>query len=153
MSKITTEQIKKLREETGAPVMECRQALEVSSGDEKKAKEYLRVKGVERAEKKSAREVKAGLVEAYTHAGGKIGVLVEVLCETDFVARNSEFKNLVHELALQVAAMNPVSVEELLEQEWIRDPSKKVGDLIKEAIGKIGENIKVSRISRIALNE
>ncbi len=149
--KISLEQIKKLREETGAPIMECRLALEKYEGDEKKAKEWLRAKGLEKADKKSEREVKAGRIESYTHLDGKIGVLVEVLCETDFVARNKDFKDFVHELALQVAAMAPKNVEELLKQPWIRDESKKISDLVKEKIAQFGENIVIKRFERFAL--
>lgn len=131
--------------------MECRQALRQTQGEPKKALEILRKKGIDRAEKKAARETKAGLVEAYTHVTGKIGVLVELACETDFVARNEEFKKLAHELCLQVASMAPKNVKELMGQEYIREPEKKVGDLLKEAIGKIGENIVIRRFERFEL--
>lgn len=150
---IILDQIKKLREITGAPVLECRQALEECGGDERKAVEWLRQKGMDRAEKKASREVKAGLIESYAHATGKVGVLVEVACETDFVARNEEFKNFAHELALQIASMAPKTVEELLKQEYIREPEKKIGDLLKETIGKIGENIVIRRFERFELGE
>ncbi len=151
MAKITLDQIKKLREQTSAPIMECRIALEKYEGDEKKAIEWLRAKGLERADKKASREVKAGLVESYTHTTGKVGVLVEVACETDFVARNEQFRNLCHELVLQIASMEPKNVKELLGQEYIRDPQKKVGDLVKETIGKLGENIVIRRFERFEL--
>lgn len=151
--KITIDQVKNLREKTGAPIMECRIALEKYGGDEKKAKDWLKAKGLEKAEKKSQRKVGAGLVEAYTHMDGKIGSLIEVLCETDFVSRNPDFKNFVHELALQVAAMNPKNIKELLEQPWIRDETKKISDLVKEKIAQFGENIKISRFERFALGE
>ena len=151
--KITTDQIKSLREKTGAGILECRKALEQTEGNEKKALELLKKKGLEIAEKKQERETKQGLLEAYSHNGGKVVSVVELLCESDFVARNEEFKALAHELAMQVAAMNPSSVEELLKQEYIRDASKKVDDLVKEVIGKIRENIKVSRIARFVLGE
>lgn len=130
--------------------MECRQALEASDGDEKKALLWLKQKGLDRAAKKAEREVKTGLVESYTH-NGRVGVLVEVLCETDFVARNEAFQKLVHELTLQIASMNPKNVEELLEQEYIRDPQKKVEDLVKEVIAKTGENVVVRRFHRLEL--
>lgn len=149
---ITVDQIKKLREETGAGIADCRQALTESNGDFTKAKEWLRQKGVENSSKKMDREVKQGVVEVYSH-GGKVGVLVEVLCETDFVARTQDFKNLAHELALQIASMNPASVEELLSQEYIRDASLTIDQLIKSVIGKLGENIQVGRFERIALGE
>lgn len=128
-------------------------ALEKYEGDEKKAKEWLKAKGLEKAEKKLQRKVGAGLVEAYTHTDGKIGVLIEVLCETDFVSRNPDFKNFVHELALQVASMNPENVEKLLEQPWIRDETKKISDLVKEKIAQFGENIIIHQFERFALGE
>lgn len=148
---ITIDQIKKLRIATDMPVIDCRQALEEAEGDEKKALEVLKAKGAARAEKKADREVKSGLVEVYSHATGKIGVLVEVACETDFVARNEDFKKLCHELALQIASMNPKDVDVLLDQDYIREPGKKIGDLLKETIGKIGENIKIVRFIRFEL--
>ncbi len=146
------EDIKKIREETGAGIADCKEALKESDGDLGKAKEWLKQKGFDKAASKGERETKAGLVEVYSH-GGKVGVLVEVLCETDFVARTEDFKNLSHELALQIASMNPSSVEELLLQEYIRDNSQTIDQLIKAAIGKLGENIQVGRFERIALGE
>src|SRR3990167_6247219 len=136
------ELIKKLRQDTGAGIADCRQALGESNGDLKKAKELIKQKGLDKASKKGEREVKTGLVEVYSH-GGKIGVLVEVLCETDFVAKTEEFKFLAHELSLQVASMNPSSVEELLKQEYIRDNSMIIDQLIKSVVGKLCENIQV----------
>jgi len=150
---ITAEQIKKLREKCGAGIMECRKALEEAGGDEEKAIEILRKKGQEIAEGKKERELKAGVIECYSHAGGKIVSVVELLSETDFVARNDEFKALAHELAMQVAAMNPKNTEELLDQPYIREPSKTIRDLVNELIGKIRENIKVGRIARFELGE
>lgn len=146
------ELIKKLREETGAGIADCREALEETNGDLEKAKEILKKKGLAKASSKAERAVKSGIVDVYSH-GGKVGVLVELLCETDFVARTDDFKNLAHELSLQIASMNPSSVEELLEQEYIRDPGTKVDQLIKSVIGKLGENIQVGRFERIALGE
>lgn len=147
---IDVSEIKNLREQTGAGIADCREALEEAKGDMEKAKRILREKGLAKAGSKSDREVGAGLVEAYSH-GGKIGVLVEVRCETDFVAKTDDFKNLAHELALQVASMDPVDVEALLKQDYIRDPSQKVDDLIKAAIAKLGENIRIASFSRIAI--
>ncbi len=146
------EDIKKLREETGAGIADCREALESSNGDMEKAKQYLKKKGFDKAAGKAGREVKAGLVETYSH-GGKVGVMVELLCETDFVAKTEDFKTLAHELALQIASMKPASVGELLEQEYIRDPSLTIEKLIKSVISKVGENIQVGRFERIALGE
>lgn len=144
--------VKQLREETGAGIADCRIALEESKGDLEKAKEILHKKGLDKAGEKSDRETGAGVVETYSH-GGRVGVLVEVLCETDFVAKTEDFKYLAHELALQIASMNPETVEDLLEQDYVRDPEQKVGDLIKAAIAKLGENIKVGKFSRLALGK
>lgn len=144
--------IKKLREKTGAGIADCKEALKESDGDMEKAKEWLKKKGLDKASSKIGREVKAGVVDVYSH-GGKVGVLVELLCETDFVAKTSDFKNLAHELALQIVSMNPSSVEELLVQEYIRDATQSVDQLIKSVSGKLGENIQVGRFERIALGE
>ena len=146
------DQIKKLREQTGAGIADCKEALKFSKGNFEKAKEWLKKKGLDKASSKTEREVKAGMVEVYSH-GGKVGVMVEVLSETDFVARTEDFKNLAHELSLQIASMNPSSVEELLSQEYIRDNSMTVDQLIKSVIGKLGENIQIGRFERIALGE
>ncbi len=142
--------VKKLREETDAGIADCKEALKESGNDLAKAKQWLKEKGVEKGTKKGGREVSAGLVEVYSHRG-KIGVLVELLCETDFVARTDDFKSLAHELALQIASMNPQSDAELLKQEYIRDNALTVDQLIKSVSGKLGENIKVGRFERIAL--
>ncbi len=144
--------IKKLREETGAGIADCKEALKESGQDLEKAKEVLKKKGFEKGASKGDREVKTGLVDVYSH-NGKVGVLVEVLCETDFVARTDDFKNLSHELSLQIASMNPSSVEDLLSQEYIRDNSQTIDLLIKGVSGKLGENIQVGRFERIALGE
>lgn len=152
MMNINVVDIKQLREQTGAGIADCRVALEASGGDMEKAKEWLKKHGLEKGASKSEREVKNGMIEVYSH-GGKVGVLVELLCETDFVAKTPDFKNLAHEIALQVASMNPSSVEELLGQEYIRDNTQTVDQLIKGVIGKLGENIQVGRFERIALGE
>ena len=144
--------IKKLRQDSGAGIADCREALSEANGDLEKAKDWLKKKGFEKGSKKSDREVKAGLVDVYSHSG-KVGVLVALLCETDFVARTDDFKNLAHELSLQIASMNPSSVEELLSQEYIRDNSLTVDQLVKSVIGKLGENIQVGRFERVALGE
>lgn len=150
---ITIDQIKALREKTLAGVMECRQALEETHGDMKEAEAWLLKKGALKAEKKADRAVNSGLVEAYTHSTGKVVGVVEVACETDFVARTDQFKNLCHELAMQVASMEPKTVEELLKQEYIRDAKKTIEQLVKETIGVLGENIVVRRIVRVGLGE
>lgn len=149
---ISLELIKQLRDKTSAGVADVRQALEDSKGDLRRAEELLRKKGFEKAAKKSDRVTNAGLIESYVHQG-RVGALVEVKCETDFVARTDEFKTLAHEIAMQVASMNPKDNSALLKQEYIRDPSKTIADLIKEAITKLGENIIVARFVRFELGQ
>ncbi len=151
MIKVNLNDLKKLREATDAGVADCRQALEESNGDMKKATEWLKKKGVERAAKKSEREVKAGRVFSYIHHTGRLGSLVSLACETDFVAKTDHFQNLGKELSLQVASAKPSSVEELLNQEYVRDPSKKISDLIKETVGVLGENIQVMDIKIVVV--
>lgn len=145
------EELKQLREETGLSVMECKKALDQAGGNLEKARELLRSMGKRVAEKKHDREVGEGLIDGYLHSTGKVGVLVDVRCETDFVAKSDDFKSLCHELALQVASMNPENEEELLGQQYIKDPSKKVRDLLEGAIAKLGENIVVKRIVRLEI--
>ncbi|OGC37659.1 hypothetical protein A2V54_00805 [candidate division WWE3 bacterium RBG_19FT_COMBO_53_11] len=156
---VTTEDIKKLREETNAPVMEVKHALEEAGGNEAEAKRLLTEKALVRAESKKAREAGDGMIFAYTHnmgggttgtpiQSGKVGVLLDLRCETDFVARTDVFQNLGKEICLQIASMNPASVEELLEQEYIRDPEKKVDGLVGEASGTLGEHVKIERFVR-----
>ncbi|OGY28415.1 MAG: translation elongation factor Ts [Candidatus Woykebacteria bacterium RIFCSPHIGHO2_12_FULL_43_10] len=153
MADVTAEQVSKLREQTGAGVMECRRALIEADGDIPKAEEILKSSGLSKAEKRSERETSQGVIETYSHAGGKIASMVEINCETDFVARTDEFKSLAQEIAMQVAAMNPENVDALLEQDYIREPSKKIKDLVTEAVAKTGENVRVKRITRFALGE
>lgn len=148
---ISVEDIKKLREKTGGGIADCRRALEEAKGDFKKAEELLKSWGIDKAASKSGRVVGAGLVETYVHAGGKVGAMVEVNCETDFVARTDEFKNLAHELAMQVSAMNPKDIEDLLKEDYIRHNSRNIETLIKETIAKVGENIQVKRFMRFEL--
>ncbi len=145
------EDVKKLREETAASINDVREALESTDGDMGKAREWLKKKGFERAEKKGERVTEQGLIGSYVHVNGKVGAMIELLCETDFVARTDEFKMLAKELSMQIAAMNPKNVDELLDQDYIRDPSKKISDLVKETIAKLGENIVVKRISRLEI--
>ncbi|MBI2612048.1 translation elongation factor Ts [Candidatus Gottesmanbacteria bacterium] len=149
---ITTEQIRKLREKTGGGVMDCKRALETSAGDMKKAEELLKKWGIEKSEKKAGRETKAGIIDSYVH-NNKVGVLLEITCETDFVARTDDFKKLSHEICLQIASMNPKDEKELLKQEYIRDPQMTVEELIKQTIGKLGENIKVTRFTHFSLGK
>jgi elongation factor Ts len=147
--KVSLVHITKLRQTTGAGVLACKKALERSNGDFAKAIEILKKEGLAKAAKKADRVTSKGIVETYSHLDGRIGVLVKLTCETDFVARNDEFKKLAHEICLQVAAMNPKNVKILLGQEYIREPGKKIDLLIKETIAKVGENIKVAEFSRI----
>ncbi len=145
---ISATQIKELRELTQAGFADCKNALEEAEGDMKKAQEILRKKGFEKAAKKGDRATGQGLVESYVHQNGKVGVLVSLLCETDFVARTDEFKFLAHEIAMQVAAMNPKDTAALLKQEYIRDGSRTINDLVTETIAKLGENIQLGSFSR-----
>src|SRR4051794_25461822 len=156
---IDTTKIKQLREETGAPVMDCKRALEESAGHMDNARQWLRERGAAVAEKKAGRVASQGLVDSYIHGGGRIGVIVEVNCETDFVARSDDFKRLVHDIAMQIAATDPKTIgneenapEEypadeipLLKQPFIRDEKRTIQQLVHEAIGKLNENIVVRR--------
>ena len=152
MASIPIEEIKRLRELTGVGITDAKQALQDANGDFDKALDEMRKKGLTKAEKRGEREARAGLIGGYTH-DGRIGVLVEVNCETDFVAKTDEFKELVKDLSLHIAASEPNDVDELLGQEFVKDPSKSVGDIVKEANAKLGENIVVRRFSRMALGE
>jgi elongation factor Ts len=160
--------VKELRDQSGAPIMECRNALIEAKGDIAAALEILKQQSLVLAEKKAKRSAAQGLIEAYIHAGGRIGAMVEVNCESDFVARTNEFKELAHHLAMQVAAMAPkfISREEafegsdiepqtacLLLQPYIKDTAKSVQEIIAETIAKVGENIKVSRFARFELGD
>ena len=137
---ISAAAVKDLRERTGAGVMECRNALEQAGGDADKAVELLRERGIARAEKKGDRVANQGLIDSYIHAGGRIGALVELNCETDFVARNEQFRTLAHDIALH-------------EQPFVRDEKRTIGDLVKEHIASLGENIVVRRYVRYELGE
>lgn len=174
---ISTAQIKELREKSGAGIMESKRALEETSGDIARAIELLRQQGVAKAGKKADRQASQGLVDSYLHGGGRIGAMVEVNCETDFVARTPDFQSLARDIAMQVAAMSPrylssddipdsdvagleaefgsrddaVAAVALLDQAFIKDSKKTIRDLVKEHIGKLGENIIVSRFSRFEL--
>lgn len=195
---ISADDVKKLRERTGVGIMDCKHALTQTNGDIEKAIEYLRKKGIAKAEKKASRETKDGLIESYIHPGSKLGVLVEVNCETDFVAKTKDFKQFVRDIAMQVAASNPLVVRReelspeivekelniyktqaqdqnkpehvtekiaqgkmekfyqevcLMEQTFIKDPNKTIEELLKELIGKIGENITIRRFARFQLGE
>ncbi len=167
MAEISTAMVKELRDASGAGVMDCRRALEESGGDLKKAQEILREKGIAAAAKRSDREANQGVVEAYIHGNGRVGVLLELNCETDFVANTEDFRGLARNIAMQIAAMNPqvVSVADregkeiegkdeevvLLSQPYIRDGSQTIQALVNETIAKTGENIRVSRFIRYEL--
>jgi elongation factor Ts len=201
VAEITAALVKQLRDMTGAGMMDCKRALEATGGDLEKAKDWLREHGIARAARKAGRSTGEGAIEAYVHHSGgigRVGVLVEVNCESDFVAKTDDFKHLAHEIALHVAGASPspeyVSREQvpadvlererniyraqvadkpaniqdkivdgklesfyaeicLLDQPYIREPKKKVGELIREAIAKLGENITVSRFARFAVGE
>ena len=144
---ISIGQVKQLRQETGVSITECKKALEQAKGDLEKAKEILRKWGKELAGKKSKREAGLGIVEAYIHPDKRIGAMIELRCETDFVAKSKDFKELVHELCLQIAAMDPEE-DSLLSQPWIKDETKTIRELIDEYIAKLGENIIVKRFIR-----
>lgn len=146
----SAEQIKELREETGVSVGEIRAALEEAKGDPAAALEILKRRGAAVAGEKASREVREGRVETYVH-GGTIGAMVAVLCETDFVARSSDFKELAHDLAMHIAAMDPQSDEELLASPFIKDPNQTIQQRIETTIAKVGENIRVGRFVRFSL--
>lgn len=144
------EDIAKLRELTGAGVVECKKALDEAEGDFDRAKDIIFERGIARAEKKSDRATGAGLLETYIH-NGRVAVMVELRCETDFVARNEKFQGLAHDIAMHIAAMAPETVEELLTQQYVKDPSMTIEELVKNLIGTIGENMKVERFARFEL--
>ena len=161
MVQVSVEDIRKLRAMTGAGILDCRNALQEADGDNSKAQSILREKGLASVAKKASRAAAEGVVESYIHSGSRIGVLLELNCETDFVARTDEFRELAHDLAMQVAAMDPDIVRaddsdegvSLMEQSFVKDPSKSIQDLVNDAIAKLGENIQVRRFIRYALAE
>ncbi|MBK9518462.1 MAG: translation elongation factor Ts [Anaeromyxobacter sp.] len=198
MAEVTAKMVQELREKTGAGMMDCKRMLTEAGGDMAKAEELLKKKGLSAAAKKSSRAATEGAVTSYIHMGGKIGVLLEVNIETDFAARNEAFQSLVKDLAMHIAASNPLYVRReevpaelvakevelvkaqlreqkkpeamlekiaagkldryyseivLLEQPFVKDDKKKVGDVVTEAVAKIGENIQVRRFARYALGE
>lgn len=165
---VTIEQIRALRDQTGAGIMDCKRALEAAGGNIDKATEALRQKGFAQAAKKAGRATTQGLVEAYIHTGGRVGGIVVLGCETDFVARTPEFKELAHDIAMQIAAMDPVYLDRsemregetrppaqvsLLQQPFIKNSSRSVEEVVQELAAKVGENIRVLRFVRLALGE
>jgi elongation factor Ts len=150
MGKIDIDLIKKLREETGVAIIRIREVLEEVGGDEKKALEILKKEGLEKADKREGRETGQGRIFVYEHHTGKVAGIVELLCETDFVAKNDLFAALGKDLAMQAAGMGEENFEK---QEFIKDPAKKISDLVKEVIAKTGENIKLGRVMKIELGK
>lgn len=168
MLQVNTESIRSLRERTGAGIMDCKRALEDSGGDLDKAEEKLKAAGIAKAAAKSHRATREGIIGSYVHAGGKIASMVEINCETDFVARTDVFQELAHNLAMQIAAMDPQFIDEdempeadnrspeevcLLRQSFIKDPSRSIADIVLEAKTHLGENVRVARIIRFGLGE
>ena len=164
----TVEQIRALREQTGAGIMDCKKALEENGDDLTQAAAALREKGFAQAARRADRATTEGVIEAYIHTGGRVGALVELGCETDFVARTPEFKQLAHDIAMQIAAMGPLYLTDsdlapdddrpasqvcLLQQTFIKDSSRVVADIVQELAAKVGENVRVVRFSRLALEE
>ena len=145
--------VKRLREETGAGVMDCKRALDEAKGDFERAKGLIKERGLAKAKEKADRIAKEGVVEAYVHAGGRIGAMVELSSETDFVARNPGFRELAKEIAMQVAAMDPTDVDQLLGQPYIRDSSKTIGELVTTVAASTGENVRVKRFKRFELGQ
>ena len=165
---VTADMVRTLREQTGAGIMDCKVALVDSDGDLEKAAGALREKGLAQVAKRAGRETTEGIVEAYVHTGGRVGAILELGCETDFVARTEAFRDLAHDLAMQVAAMAPTYVDEkemeegdtrpvaqvsLLQQPFIKKSGASVGEVIQELAAKVGENVRVLRFTRLALGE
>ena len=144
------ENIQKLREISGAGVMECKRALDEANGDLDRALAIIHERGLAKVEKRSDRETGAGLVLSYVH-NERIGVLLDIRAETDFVVRSEPFRELAHELVMQIAAVAAETTADLLEQPYIKDESRKVGDLIKDVIAKVGENVRINKFCRMAL--
>ena len=165
---VSVEMVRTLRDQTGAGIMDCKEALETSGGDLEKAVLALREKGTASVAKRVGRATNEGVIETYLHTGGRVGAMVELGCETDFVARTDEFQKLAHDIAMQVAAMGPVYVDQdeieegdarppaqisLMQQPFIKNSSSSVGEMVKELAAKVGENVRVVRFSRLAVGE
>ena len=153
MAKVTAGLIREVREATGAPMQRAKKVLDEVKGDEKKAVEILKKEGFEKMAKRQDRETANGIVSVYKHHNSKVAAVVELLCETDFVAKNEMFIKLGDEVAMQVASMQPKNVKELMKQDFIREPSKTVEDLVKEVITKTGENINIGKIERFEVGK
>ncbi len=148
MADYTAADIKALREETGAGMLDCKKALEESGGDMDGARAWIDERKLAKAEKKSDRETNEGYIASYVHQDNKTAALVEILCETDFVARNEEFQEMARNVAMQVVAMNPEDLEELMSMDFIRDPGQDIEHYVKSVSGKIGEKFVVNRFVR-----
>lgn len=165
MTEITTELVKELRDKTGVSVMQCKKALEEAGGDMEKATAILLEKSAEIADKKSDRTLSAGTIGVYVHSTGNVGAMVELLCETDFVAKNEEFKSLARDIAMQVSATDPKFLKTddlgadaepesvLLNQPFIKNPEVTITNLVQSATQKFGEKIEVSRFSRFSISQ
>ena len=149
---ISIEEIKALREQTGLSIMQCQKALEEAGGDKEKAIALLKAKGADIASKKGDRTLGAGAVVAYIHSGDTVGVMLELLSETDFVAKNPEFKAVAKEIAMHIAAMKPADTAELLTQPFIKDPSKTIADIINGTVQKFGERTEVGQFVRFSID-
>ena len=149
--KISVSDVRALREQTGAGIMEAKEALTEAGGDTTAAIEVLRKGGGAKAAKKAGRETREGRVTSYLHTTGKLGVLLKLYSETDFVARNEQFLQLAHDIALHIAGMAPENVEELLSQEFVKDSSKTIQDVLNESISRLGENIQIGDFIRYEL--
>ena len=147
---MTAEDVSRLRSETGAGIMDCKRALTETGGDFNAAKDRLTAQGIAKAEKKGDRETGEGHLEAYVH-GGRIGVLLEMRCETDFVARGDLFRELARGIAMHISATDPATVEALMAEPYVRDESTTIEDLIKGVVAKTGENIRIARFARFAI--
>lgn len=150
---VNAKDIAKLRAETGAGVMDCKEALIKSNGNKEKALKILRAMGKDKAKKRADRMTKQGLIDCYIHKGSRVGAIVEVSCETDFVARTEDFKKLAHNVAMQVVSMDPQNVQELLKQPYIFDDKKTISDLVEEVTAKTGEKCEIKRFERFELGE
>lgn len=148
---INLDQVKKLRDETAISLSLCKKALEEANGNLDKAKEILKKCGEDLSRKKISRGTEQGIITSYIHSNKKIGVLLELGCESDFVAKNEDFQNLSHELCLQITAMAPDDINQLLEQAWVKDSAKTIQDLINQSIAKLGENIVLKRFVRFEI--
>lgn len=148
---VKIEDLKKIRKITGVSIDAIRKALEEADGEIEKALELLKERGTLIAAKKASRQTGEGIVSSYIHANGKVGVLVKLLCETDFVARTEQFKELGHEIAMHIAAMNPANVEELIAQPYVRNQDQIIDQLIKDYISKLGENIQIGEFCRFEI--